>query len=113
MPDYNIAVEIAIEEAELGISPYEWDNCPFADIRYGSIEPDDQTVPADAPDLDEQSEVPGLFDDCAFPDIEEWMVGLSDRDLYTMRRAIDDIREISSRAAKPLPMPVLAGWIDL
>lgn len=117
MPSYRDAVEIAIEESELGISPYTWDNCPFADVRYGvTVGEDDapfspeDTVPFSPED---EREAVGFFEDSDFPDIDEWLVNLSDRDFYTMKRAIDDIRDIAARASRPLPMPVLAGWIDL
>lgn len=53
-------------------------------------------------------------DDVSLQDeFDEWLINLSDRDLTTMRRAIDDIRRILKSSHMSLPVPVLAGWIDL
>lgn len=46
-------------------------------------------------------------------EFDEWLVNLSNQDLITMRRAIDDIRRIMKNSHMSLPVQVLAAWIDL
>jgi hypothetical protein len=82
------------EEAAEMLEMYaiDYDACRPEDDVIGGIEPNDD------PEQDE---------------FDEWLVNLPDRDLATMRRAIDDIRRILRSSSLPLPVPVLAGWIDL
>ena len=100
---YHRAVEIAIEACERGEGPDTWDACPWADeVRY---EPTDQ----------DRREASQLFGELEDPQdtFDEWLAALPDQDFVDITRAIDVIRRVMKTAWRPMPLPVLAGWLDL
>jgi hypothetical protein len=65
---YQVAIEIAITEAEWGESPYDWSNCPFNDIRYTLSDSDvEEAAEMLNPDpIEEFEEFIGSLDDTSF-----------------------------------------------
>lgn len=99
---YSKAVETQITLSEWGILPESLGWPAWSDeLRY-------------EPTAEEQAEAARMYrqgwDRATF---ESWIETLPDRDLVDMVRAIDTIRRIMKTAHEPLPMPLLASWIDL
>jgi hypothetical protein len=79
MSAYDQAVEIAIEWAEEGTSPYDWDNFPAADIRY---------IPTDM----EEEEALDFFDNHPIEAFEAWVSDLDDRSFQSISDALRVLR---------------------
>lgn len=74
------------------------------------VETNESYVPTD----EEAAEMLEFFRDDHDQEVfEEWMSDLPDSDYVAMRVAIDTIRRVTKTAWKKLPIPVLAGWIDV
>jgi hypothetical protein len=100
---YQTALEISIAEAEWGESPYDWNNCPFSDIRYTLSDRD-------------ISEASGMFgeleDDEDIEQFEEWIDSLQSTRYFQVRSAIETIRSALADYQQDLNMERLLRAIQ-
>lgn len=113
MDHTSLAVEVAIEEAELGLSQYTWDNCPFGDIRYGLSCDVEDDVTDYVVDPEEAQEAVEMFEGNHPLDVEVWLESLNHWDAYVVRQAIDALRDISGRYPSPSLIPSILRRIDV